>query len=230
MQSAENKFSNREVITTKDGSNSIAVPASGLTYHSTNGAIRESMHVFIGAGLRHAVATDELKIFEMGLGTGLNALLTLMEAERLQKKIYYESVEAYPLEKGFIQQLNYCQQLNYPGLQPSFEKIHSCNWNEETSITPLFQFKKSPASLEQYQTPIKFNVIYFDAFAPRAQPELWTKEIFEKLHAMLVPGGIFVTYSSKGSIRRNLVAAGFAVEKIPGPPGKREMVRAIKSS
>ena len=216
----------RQLILTKDGSHSISVGSSGLTYHSTNGAIQESKHVFIEAGL-HKVNSPEIKVFEMGLGTGLNALLTLTEP---QKDIYYECIEAYPLEKDLIQQLNYCDQLSRPDLKPAFEKIHTCNWNEEISITPFFRFKKICIPLEQYRSSAKFNVIYFDAFAPNDQPELWTKEIFEKLYPILVPGGILVTYSSKGSIRRNLIAAGFKVEKIPGPPGKHEIVRAIKSS
>jgi len=213
-----------ELITTKDGSHSILVGGSGLTYHSTNGAIQESKHVFIEAGLRQVHSTP-VRVFEMGLGTGLNALLTLIESSA-----YYECVEAYPLEKDFIQQLNYCELLGRPDLQPAFEKIHNCSWEEEISITPSFQFKKSRASLEHYQSSSKFDVIYFDAFAPGDQPELWTKEIFDKMYSMLLADGILVTYSSKGSIRRNLIAAGFDVEKIPGPPGKREMVRAIKPS
>lgn len=212
----------RHLITTKDGSHSIAVGASGLTYHSANGAIQESKHVFIEAGLRQAISTP-VRIFEMGLGTGLNALLSLMEA----REIYYECVEAYPLEKDLIQQLNYCELLGRPDLQPAFEKIHTCNWEEEVAITPSFHFKKIRVLLEEYKPSSQFEVIYFDAFAPDDQPELWTKEIFEKLYAMLVPDGILVTYSSKGSIRRNLAAAGFAVQKIPGPPGKLQMVRAV---
>ena len=214
----------RQVILTKDGSHSISLPAAGLTYHSTHGAIQESKHVFIEAGLHKAIPTGSLKIFEMGLGTGLNALLTLMEP----RPIFYECVETFPLDADIIQQLNYCDLLGRPDLQPAFEKIHNSNWEEEVWITESFCFKKHHTPLQDYLSNTQFHVIYFDAFAPDAQPELWTKEVFEKMYAMLLPGGILTTYSSKGIIRRNLLSAGFVVEKIPGPPGKREMVRAMK--
>lgn len=221
-----------KLIITKDGSHSIEMPDSGVTYHSLHGAIQESQHVFIEAGLHYQAnrlkQPGTLYIFEMGFGTGLNALLTLMEAERMQQPVVYETVEAFPLEEILIQQLNYCEQLQRPDLQLVFEKLHHCEWGAEISLTPFFTFKKTKTLLKDFSSPGTFHLIYYDAFAPGAQPELWTEETFRQLFGMLVSGGVLTTYCSKGDVRRAMKAAGFIVEKIPGPPGKREMVRAGK--
>jgi tRNA U34 5-methylaminomethyl-2-thiouridine-forming methyltransferase MnmC len=220
----------RKLIFTSDGSHSISVPDLDVTYHSIHGAIQESKHVFIEAGLKStgSPAGTSLKIFEMGFGTGLNALLTIIEAQKIQINIYYETIEQFPLYKNEISVLNYCNQLNREDLQPLFEQLHNCEWEKEIKLASDFIFRKSKINLLTFETAETFKLIYFDAFDPNVQPELWTKQIFEKMFAMLEPGGILVTYSSKGDVRRALLGAGFAVEKLPGPKGKREMIRALR--
>lgn len=222
----------RKIIYTKDGSPSIEIPELNVTYHSTHGAIRESDHVFIKAGLKTpalANSRKKLSIFEMGFGTGLNTLLTIIEAERSQREIYYETDEQFPLDKNTIKSLNYCKLLNREDLQPLFEQLHDCEWEMKIKITENFWIKKTKSDLLKFETSETFDLIYFDAFAPNAQPELWTKEIFEKMFSILDPGGILVTYCSKGDVRRVMQTTGFTIEKLPGPPGKREMLRARKN-
>jgi tRNA U34 5-methylaminomethyl-2-thiouridine-forming methyltransferase MnmC len=223
---------NRKIIKTDDGSSTIGIPSLDVTYHSRHGAIRESMHVYIDAGLKHFIrenqATDAIDVFEMGLGTGLNALLTLMEAERLQQKISYTAIELHPLEKDIISELNYCDLLPQPGLHKTFLRLHSCEWEIENNISPFFSIKKIYTSLFNFSTDRSFDIIYYDAFAPSAQPELWTEDIFKKIFQMLLPSGVLVTYCSKGEVQRAMKAAGFQLEKLTGPPGKREMVRGKK--
>jgi tRNA U34 5-methylaminomethyl-2-thiouridine-forming methyltransferase MnmC len=220
----------RKLILTSDGSHTISLPELNVSYHSIHGAIQESKHVFIEAGLKSLplAETAKLKIFEMGFGTGLNALLAIIEAEKLQKEIYYETVEQFPLDNDEVSSLNYCKRLGREDLQPIFEQLHSCEWEKKTNITENFRFKKSGSNLLNFGTSETFDLIFFDAFAPNAQPELWTKEVFEKMFSILKPGGVLVTYCSKGDVRRAMQAAGFVVEKLPGPPGKREMIRASR--
>lgn len=221
----------REIIITADGSVTIAIPQLHVTYHSKHGAIQESMHVFIEAGLKPLLHQQEtINLFEMGFGTGLNALLSLIEAEKHQQKINYQAVEAFPLEKEIVGGLNYCEQLHQPQLKPLFEQLHASPWNQSIDLTPWFTLQKDHTTLFNLSTAQLFNLIYYDAFAPNAQPELWTVDAFTQLFNMLTAGGILVTYCSKGDVRRAMQAAGFTVEKIPGPPGKREMVRATKLS
>lgn len=162
----------------------------------------------------------------MGLGTGLNAFLTALEAGEKQIKVYYEAVEQFPLKKEEVKGLNYTSVLNHEDL---FKQIHECKWDKGIRLNDFFTIKKVQENLINYSTNQPFNLIYYDAFAPTAQPELWTEEVFKKLHVMLSANGILVTYCSKGSVRRAMKAAGFAIEKIQGPPGKREIVRAIKA-
>ena|SRR5579875_1348872 len=217
---------NREVIATKDGSHTIAIADMQVTYHSVHGAIQESRHVFIEAGftyVRNQLPHQPICIFEMGFGTGLNALLTAIEAEQTQTPIFYTAIEQYPLTANEYAHLNYCCLLNCnEGL---LQQMHDCPWNEAVKITPFFTLQKIQNSLIHYQTVQRFHLIYYDAFAPSAQPELWTQTVFEKLHQRLHTNGILVTYCSKGDVRRAMTAAGFSVTKLPGPPGKREMVR-----
>jgi tRNA U34 5-methylaminomethyl-2-thiouridine-forming methyltransferase MnmC len=224
----------RKLILTSDGSHSISVPGLNVAYHSIHGAVQESLHVFIESGFLFKIKQlpdNQLKIFEVGFGTGLNALLTLIEAEKLKTKIYYEAIELYPLNDEEINSLNYCRHIDRTDLQPVFEKLHNCEWEKEIAIIEYFTLLKRNDNLLNLE-PLKprkgFELIYFDAFAPNAQPELWTKSIFEKMYAILEPGGVLVTYCSKGDVRRAMIAAGFEVEKLPGPPKKREMLRAIK--
>ena len=159
-------------------------------------------------------------------GTGLNALLSFIEAEKNQVKIHYVTVELFPLPEDEITSLIYCGQLHHKDLEPVFHQLHQCEWEKDIQISTYFTIHKTKVSLLNFTTSKLFNLIYYDAFAPSAQPELWTKEVFEKLFLMLMPGGVLVTYCSKGDVRRAMQAAGFIVEKIQGPPGKREMVRA----
>lgn len=221
----------RELIITGDGSHSISVPEMNVTYHSVYGAIQESMHVFIKAGLRDSGLFDFVgvhRVLEIGFGTGLNALLTLIEADKHKNRIYYTGIELYPLANAEIDELNYCEQLNQPDYKQRLEKMHQCAWEEMIEISPYFRLTKTKCDLADYSTEDPYSIIYFDAFAPKAQPELWTKKIFEKLYALLIAGGVLVTYCSKGDVRRAMIAAGFKVEKLPGPKGKREMIRARK--
>ena len=222
----------RFIQITKDGSHTIAVPALNVTYHSSFGALQESDHVFINAGLKyfihqHNITNKSIKILEIGFGTGLNALLTLQQIIELNQKIFYEALEPFPLSIETLVQLNYTDLLN-KNLKREFYTLHNCEWNKIISIHELFSFKKIRTTLEQFETTETFDVIYFDAFDPNVQPELWTEDIFRKIAALLNKNGLLVTYSSKGSVRRAMQAAGFKIEKLKGPAGKREMVRAVK--
>ncbi|MEI6950649.1 tRNA (5-methylaminomethyl-2-thiouridine)(34)-methyltransferase MnmD [Paraflavisolibacter sp. H34] len=216
----------REIIYTADGSHTVAIPEMEVTYHSHNGALQESLHVFIDAGLREAFRLFEgpIKVFEMGFGTGLNALLTALEAEKEGRQVAYTSLELYPLSEEETKGLNYGQLL--PGSEPLLQQLHRSPWGEEVRITDQLCLTKVQTSLFDFATAGQFHVIYYDAFAPRAQPELWTEDIFKKLRHLLVPEGLLVTYCSKSVVRRAMMAAGFTVKKVPGPRGKREMVRA----
>jgi tRNA U34 5-methylaminomethyl-2-thiouridine-forming methyltransferase MnmC len=220
----------RKLIVTDDGSHSICIPELNVTYHSVHGAIRESKHVFIEAGLHHLnfTAHQPVHIFEVGFGTGLNALLTLIDSEESQRNIYYETIEMFPLTNDEVKRLNYCEILEREDLRLIFEQFHTCEWGKEITITPNFILKKTKTNLLTFQFSGSSDLIFFDAFDPNAQPELWAPEIFQKMFSILQQDGVLVTYSSKGDVRRAMQAAGFSVEKIPGPPGKREIIRALK--
>ena len=223
----------KEIIQTADGSHTVSIPEMNVTYHSKHGAIQESMHVFIKEGFyyqlgrpfdyRSGLQPDLINIFEMGFGTGLNAFLTAIEAVNNKVRVYYVAVEASPLNGEEVMSLNYSENLKH---KEWFDALHECQWSEDIVINEYFTFRKEQTDINNYSTSQAFNIIYYDAFAPAAQPELWTERLFKKLYSMLLPGGILVTYCSKGDVRRALKSAGFGVEKIPGPPGKREMVRA----
>jgi tRNA U34 5-methylaminomethyl-2-thiouridine-forming methyltransferase MnmC len=220
----------RIIQQTEDGSQTIAIPDMQVIYHSRHGAIQESLHVFINAGLKPISGTKEtVHIFEMGFGTGLNALLTLQHTILAHQKIYYKTIELFPLEDVIYTQLNYAAQLSDESLQFYFNSMHNCAWEKDELIQPLFTLNKSKTSLTDFSTDQLFDLIYFDAFDPAAQPELWAPQVFEKMFHMLLPGGLLVTYSSKGTVRRAMQAAGFTVEKLKGPAGKREMIRAKKN-
>lgn len=218
----------RILLSTADGSHTISIPSLGLTYHSMHGAIQESRHVFIDAGLQPYIAKgmNHINILEIGFGTGLNALLTLDAAKNIS--IHYETLEPEPIETNIFNQLNYCDQLGRKDLQAKFIIMHQAKWDSEINIQPGFILIKHPDTITEFSSQNKFDLIYFDAFAPSGQPGLWTEEIFSKLFSFLEPEGSLVTYCSKSVVRRAMVAAGFKVGKIPGPYGKREMVRAIK--
>ncbi len=209
-------------VLTADGTVTLQVPELNEHYHSIHGAMQESMHVFIKYGL-HAFPEDkDLHVFEVGFGTGLNALLTRILANQ---KVVYHAIELYPLSLEIIGELNYAQNETDKN---QFDLIHVIPWNEEREISKNFRLKKIQGDVLIYNTDTKYDLIYFDAFGPNTQPELWTKEMLAKMYALLNPGGILVTYCAKGEVKRNLKDIGFEVEALPGPPGKREMTRGRK--
>jgi len=206
------------------------VAGSTLTFHSIYGAIQESNKVFIESGLRHPaiVALEKVRVFEAGFGTGLNALLTLLETQKSDQHIRYETIEPFPLDLALVNALNYCDQLNAPDLKSLFYLLHTCPFEKEIRITDRFTFQKKQVDLASLACGTSSNLIYFDAFAPEDQPELWTEQVFRKLFNCCESGALLLTYSSKGQVRRNLQSAGFAVEKLQGPPGKKQITRAYK--
>jgi tRNA U34 5-methylaminomethyl-2-thiouridine-forming methyltransferase MnmC len=218
----------REIITSGDGSHTVRIPELNTSYHSRHGAIQESVHVFIRAGLHHLVEKGwegELNIFEMGFGTGLNAFLTLLEAQRLNLKVHYTAVEQFPLTNEEAHVLNYPDTLGHRGL---FLQLHHCPWQKEERITDFFTLSKHPINLKEFSTTRSMHLIYFDAFDPATQPEVWTVEVFEQMYSLVSPGGLLLTYCSKGDVRRAMKSAGFRIKKIPGPWGKRDMVRGYR--
>jgi tRNA U34 5-methylaminomethyl-2-thiouridine-forming methyltransferase MnmC len=186
----------------------------------------ESRHIFINLGLLPAFEhkKDPISVFEMGFGTGLNALLTWKIATEQNRKVEYTSIEAYPIPTELAELLNYEKEVQQEGLL----SLHELASSQQQVMSPHFTFQKELVFLQEYVPSRLFDVIYFDAFSPEAQPELWTEDIFKAMYTMLVPNGILVTYSSKGVVRRALQSAGFTVEKHPGPGYKREVVRALK--
>ena len=216
-----------ELIRTSDGSTSLYIPQLDETYHSVHGALQETQHVFIKNGLQ-LFHNQSLSILEIGFGTGLNALATYKEHESLQLNIRYETVEAYPLSCDEASQMNFPQMLNAPALVPVFEQMHRCEWNKLITLSPSFSFKKRLQRFETINDTDTFNLIYFDAFGAQVQPELWQEAIFQQMYAALKQGGYLVTYAAKGSVRRAMQTCGFTVERLPGPPMKREMLRAHK--
>lgn len=214
----------REIIITSDGSTTIHLPDMDEQYHSKHGAIQEAYHVFIDAGFRK-VCLEELSILEIGFGTGLNCLITLLED---YKTINYVGVEAYPVDELEVKKLNYVSELKVEGNDVFFDKIHNSPWGEVCEITDKFNLEKRKQFFQDISDENMYDLIYFDAFGARVQPELWTEIIFEKMFVALKVGGVLVTYSAKGSVRRAMQAVGFVVERLPGPPGKREMLRALK--
>lgn len=217
----------RRIITTGDGSKTIQIEDWDEQYHSKHGAIQEAYHVFIDHGLRLFKDTH-IKILEIGFGTGLNALITLLEGEKLGLQLDYVGVEAFPVSEEEVSQLDYCGQLNASGYNEMFMKMHNVPWEESSEIKEGFNLEKQLKDFKSINGTNLFNLIYFDAFGARVQPELWTEEVFLKMYKAMMIDGVLVTYSAKGSVRRALQAVGFTVERLPGPPGKREMLRAIK--
>lgn len=218
---------NRKVITTSDGSKTIQIEEWNEQYHSFHGAVQEAEHVFIKHGLS-LFKNQELSILEIGFGTGLNTLITLMRSIELNLKVHYSGVEAYPVSKDELDQLNYIACLNATDFEEEFEKMHCSSWEVDIPISEDFILKKRQQDFLEITDSNSFDLVYFDAFGARVQPELWTEIIFKKMFDALKSEGILVTYSAKGSVRRAMQAVGFEVERLPGPPGKREMLRAMK--
>lgn len=219
-----------EIRQTKDGSNTLYVPELNEHYHSVHGALQESQHVFIKHGLEHVLSTKkDIKILEVGFGTGLNAILTYPFALAQTAFIQYDTLEKFPLSAEVVEQLQFDQLLTDPELYQAFLQMHTSPWNTPTNLIPHFSIQKIHETLEEFIAPdAYYDLVYFDAFAPEKQPELWTDGIFAKLFKATRPGGILVTYCAKGSFKRSLKAAGFEVEVLPGPPGKREMTRGAR--
>lgn len=217
-----------QILKTSDGSNTIYLPEINEQYHSVNGALTESEYVYIEKGFLHH-SDKKQKVFEVGFGTGLNCLLTALKAEHLCKPTKYIAIEKYPLEKNIIEQLNYGKLISENALY-IFERIHDCAWNQEVQISKYFVLHKINGDLLHFNLNEFENctVIYFDAFGPDKQPEMWSPLIFSKISKITSTDGIFVTYSAKGEVRRQLSASGFTMERLPGPPGKKEMLRGIK--
>ena len=216
----------RRIITTEDGSTTIQIEDWDEQYHSKHGAIQEAYHVFIKNGLE-LFSNREISILEIGFGTGLNALITFLEHSKQNLEVNYEGVEAYPISSEEAQAMNYARVLG-DELQGVFEKMHQSEWEKEISLSETFQLKKRKLFFQEIEAQEKFHLIYFYAFGAQVQPELWTEEIFQKMYNSLKENGVLVTYAAKGSVRRAMLSVGFQVEKLPGPPGKREMLRARK--
>lgn len=217
----------REIIITKDGSTTIHLPDWNETYHSKFGAIQEAEHVFIKNGL-DLFKESNISILEIGFGTGLNAFITLLEAEKRKQIINYVGVEAYPVLNEEIKSLNYSKELNVEEKQELFIKLHETEWEKENLITENFLLKKRKQFFDKIDDVDTFDLIYFDAFGFRVQPELWSEEIFDKMYKALKKGGVLVTYACRSSIKNAMLSVGFTIEKLPGAPGKREMLRAKK--
>lgn len=220
------------VYLTDDGSHSIISEQFNESYHSRHGALKESLHVFINAGLKALTTKDKIKILEVGLGTGLNAWLTMLENQTLDKIIDFTGIEPYPISLEMAESLNYplvAEKIdNEKDYQHCFLKVHQEAWETPIAFDDKFTLTKSKVTLADFSSDKKFDLVYFDAFAPNAQPELWTEVVFQQLFDLMAPGGMMVTYCAKGTVKRGLKAIGFTVETLEGPPGKREMTRAVK--
>jgi tRNA U34 5-methylaminomethyl-2-thiouridine-forming methyltransferase MnmC len=222
-------FPEPEIIHTSDGSHTLFVKELHEPYHSVHGAITESMHVFIRNGLLYR-KKREVTVFEVGFGTGLNCLLTAIHARENGMKVRYITVEKYPLNRKLIRRLNYLSVLDI-AYKEVWEAIHSAVWDREIAVSGSFHLLKHQTDLTGLNLPEGlplFDVVYFDAFGPDVQPEMWQPGIFELISRKCMPGAIFTTYSAKGAVKRKLISSGFTVHKLPGPPGKKEMLRGIK--
>lgn len=218
----------RTIIETADGSKTIHLPDWNENYHSRHGAVQEALHVFIAAGFIPVLEKQNaLTILEVGFGTGLNAILTLSCAQKKMVKIAYHGIEAYPVSRDELVVLGYTHLPQVKPNEDAYWKMHDAPIGELITVSEHFELTKISDKIESFVYPRgEYDLIYFDAFGPRVQPELWTEAIFEKMYAALKDDGVLVTYCAKGDVRRAMLAAGFRVEKIPGPPGKREMLRA----
>ncbi len=221
-------LSSPRIVLTRDGSHTLYAPQFDQQYHSLHGSVRESLHIYIELGLRPfltGTTAEPVRVFEMGLGTGLNALLTWQLADAASRPVAYVAVEPFPVPEELARQLNYDQLTGHPGL----EQIHKAAWSQPVELSPNFIFTRYHTTFQDYTTVGDyFDVVYYDAFSPDAQPELWTEELFHKVAAFTRPGGSLVTYCTKGNVKRALRNSGFKVKKHPGPAGKRDVLRAIR--
>jgi len=218
------------IETTADGSHTLFVPHLNEHYHSTNGALQESELVFIENGLHHIPGCiKEINVLEVGFGTGLNALLTVLESKKQKRKINYIAVEPEPVADDVLEKLNYASVIGSTEAVGYYKKIHEAGWIYPSFLSDYFIISKIKAMLQDISLrDDQFHLVYFDAFGPEVQPELWTEQVFAQLYRCMKPEGILVTYSCKGTVKRALKSAGFEIEKLPGPAGKREVLRAMK--
>jgi tRNA U34 5-methylaminomethyl-2-thiouridine-forming methyltransferase MnmC len=217
----------RNIIQTRDGSTTIHIEDWDECYHSRFGAIQEAQHVFIKKGLS-LFENESVSILEIGFGTGLNAFITFLEHSKFNQKINYVGVEAFPVSLEEAALMNYVAELNAVSQKFIFDKMHQCNWEESIVLNEDFVFTKRKQFFADIDDIEKFDLIYFDAFGYDVQPELWSVGIFKKMFEALKMQGVLVTYAARGIIKRNMIEAGFIVEKHEGAPGKREMFRARK--
>ena len=226
MSSTDSHF---DIIKTADGSNTILHKQIQATYHSVHGAIQESKFIYIEAGLNFAIKnlSQKLKVFELGFGTGLNALLAAIEAEKQSLDLHYTSIEKYPLPTDLHINLHFEKIINIPN-ENLFKSIYLCEWEKWHQISNHFSFKKIKQDILDYSFESNFDIVFYDAFAPENNPELWQKPILSHIYLHLNHGGILVTFCAKGTFKRLLKEIGFKVESLPGPVGKREITRAIK--
>ncbi|SHK57250.1 tRNA U34 5-methylaminomethyl-2-thiouridine-forming methyltransferase MnmC [Reichenbachiella agariperforans] len=222
-----------EIFETKDGSHSLLLPEMNETYHSTHGAITEAQYVFLEKGLAHYRERNPdqqvIRVLEIGFGTGLNAWLTALETNKSMESLVYTSLEKYPLAKEVTDQLNYVGQLGDENGQEVFDRVHAVAWNEQQKITELFSLIKVETDVFQFEVEeAVYDLIFFDAFAPSKQPEMWSPEVLAKMYQGLAQNGVLVTYCAQGQFKRDIKSAGFEIEELPGPPGKKEMTRATK--
>ncbi|MDR1755459.1 MAG: tRNA (5-methylaminomethyl-2-thiouridine)(34)-methyltransferase MnmD [Culturomica sp.] len=218
----------RTLIRTEDGSATLYVPELNEHYHSVHGAVQESLHIFIRAGVEES-GKEELRILEAGFGTGLNAYLTLLHAHRNRLSVAYHTLEKYPLSPEEYHLLNYTEHSAEPeDLAGIFRQLHESPWETDLRLTPGFLLHKYRTDFREIGFSEQFDIVFFDAFSPEVQPALWSEAVFQKYLRALVPGGILVTYCVKGTVKQALRKVGFTVKRLPGPPGKREMLRAVK--
>lgn len=221
----------REVIITKDGSTTFYIPELNENYHSTNGAILEAQHVFLKHGMHYYLdrfPANEISILEIGFGTGLNAWLTWLEAEKMNIKVNYVGVEAFPIATHELAMLNYAKILNDEDKNTKFEHLHAVNWNENHQLDAIFSLLKMEQFFENIDFKNQFDIIYFDAFGFDVQPDLWSTTILKKMYDSLKSNGHFTTYACRTLIKKNLQEVGFVTQKLPGAPGKREMLVGFK--
>jgi tRNA U34 5-methylaminomethyl-2-thiouridine-forming methyltransferase MnmC len=227
LHTFKNNILEREIIHTLDGSTTIHIKEWNECYHSKHGAIQEAKHVFIKNGLA-LFPNQRVSILEIGFGTGLNAFITYLEAKELGQYIDYVGVEAYPITEQEIQGMNYLEELHALDSKAIFDKMHAVNWEEKNDLSETFSLTKRKQFFEEIDDVEKFDLIYFDAFGFRVQPELWSTAVFERMYKALKPNSVLVTYAARGVVKRSMIEVGFTVEKLAGPPGKREMFRARK--
>jgi tRNA U34 5-methylaminomethyl-2-thiouridine-forming methyltransferase MnmC len=216
-----------EIFQTEDGSKSLLRKDIGESYHSHFGALTETNTIYIDYGFRYFCCLDnkeQVNVLEIGFGTGLNAIATLKNSN--QRKIFYQTIELYPIAQSIAENLSYGEQLS---LKEEFDLLHKCDWEEVVSINSDFKIKKCEADACSYDLPKDFfDVVYFDAFSPEKDSDLWSEDMFLKVYDSLKKGGVLTTYCCKGEIKRRMKKAGFSITKLPGPKGKREILRAEK--